>query len=264
MRFVFATVLAGAGLAASQSISSNCSTTLENILASPDATCLNPSGLVTAVAGANSSSSVISPINTWLTGLCAQPACSNSTLAAVVANVTSGCSTELSAAGLDGIDAGTLTSYVQEFYPAVRQAVCLKDSSDSTLCATELLTDLQTSLGTTLSLSNIVKVVPEIIAGTVTVPNNVTCSDCVKGVYNIVQQQVPSLVEGSVASGVASSCGATFTNGANPTEITEIATTATAAASGSTSGATLVSANGFVAIAMTGLVTVSSAFAILA
>lgn len=265
MRFTVATILAGAGLAAAQSISSNCTTTLENILASPDASCLNPSGLVAAIAGANTSTSVIAPLNSWLTGLCAQPACSNSTLAAVVANVTSGCSTELSSVGLNNIDAGTLTTYVQEFYPAVRQAVCLKDTQNNTLCATELLTDLQTSLGVTLSVNGIIKLVPQIASGSVTIPSDIECSDCVKGVYNIVQQQVPSLVQGTVASGVASACGASFTNGATPTAIAEIASTSTAAAaSGSTSGAGLVSANSLVAIAVTGVVAVSSVFAILA
>ncbi|KAF7983310.1 hypothetical protein HWV62_22990 [Athelia sp. TMB] len=246
-----------------RSLSSNCTTTLENILASPDAACLNPSGLVAAVAGANANTSVITPLNSWLTGLCAQPACSNSTLSAVVANVTSGCSAELATAGLNNIDAGTLTTYVQEFYPAVRQAVCLKDTQNNTLCATELLTDLQTSLGTTLSLTAIVNLVPQLIAGTASIPSNIECSDCVKGVYNIVQQQVPTLVQGSVASGVASACGASFTNGANPTEIAELASTSTASASGKTSGAALVSANGLVAVPMTGLVAVSSVFAIL-
>jgi hypothetical protein len=59
-------------------ISNKCQTALGNIVSSPDAKCLNPEGLV-AIALQNANTSLIDPINTWLVGLCAQPACSNAT-----------------------------------------------------------------------------------------------------------------------------------------------------------------------------------------
>ncbi|KZP34161.1 hypothetical protein FIBSPDRAFT_846265 [Athelia psychrophila] len=267
MRFAIATILTGAGFAAAQSLSSSCQKTLKNVLAANDTACLNPSGLVSIVGAVSNSSStsLVGPLNTWLTGLCAQPQCSNATLSALVTNITTGCSTELNAAGLGVSDPASLTALVEQYYPAVRQAACLKDTSKSTLCATELLTDIQNQVGT-LSLTNIIKVVPEIASGSVTIPSNVTCSDCTKQVYNIANQQFPSLIQGEVASVVGGACGATFTNGAAPTEITEIASTSTAVAGlgASTNGGSLVSVNTLVAVAMTGLVAVSSAFAVLA
>jgi len=267
MRFTIATIVAGAGFAAAQnlSLSASCQTALTTVLAANDTACINPSGLVSIVAAVSNSSStsLVGPLNTWLTGLCSQPQCSNATLSALVMNITSGCSAELTAVGLGVSDPASLTSIVQQVYPAVRQAVCLKDTSSSTLCATELLTDIQNQVGT-LSVTNLIKIVPEIASGSVTIPTNITCSDCTKQVFNIAKQQFPSYVQGEVTSVIQGECGATFVNGAAPTEINESATTATAVAASSTNGASLVSVNTLVAVAMTGLVAVSSAFAVLA
>lgn len=270
MRFTIATILAGAGLAAAQniSISAGCQTALTNVLAANDTSCLNPSGLVSVVAAVSNSSStsLVGPLNTWLTGLCSQPLCSNATLSALVTNVTSGCSNELEEVGLGISDPATFTALVEQFYPAVRQAFCLKDtSSSSQLCVNELLTDLQNIVGP-LSITNIIKVVPQIASGSITVPTNITCSDCMKQAYNIAYTQVPTSIQAEAASLVEGVCGATFTNGAVPTEISESASTSTAVAgaSGKSNGAALVSVNTLVAVAMTGLVAVSSAFAVLA
>lgn len=83
MRFTTFTLIAGAGLISAQSsvvpgyhlslsetdrnkinhrISSGCKTALSNVLASPDAACLNPSALVSLVTG-GTNSSIVGPIN---------------------------------------------------------------------------------------------------------------------------------------------------------------------------------------------------------
>jgi len=261
MKFTIATILVGAGLVSAQSISSGCKTSLTNILASPDASCLNPSALI-SLATAGNDTSVVDPINNWLNGLCAQPACSNATLSAVVTNITTGCSTELSAAGLSTSDPSSIISVVQEAYPTVRQVVCLKDTSANALCITELLTDIQNSVGT-LSISNIITIIPNIVSGSSTIPKNVTCNDCTKQAYNVVNKNFPGLISSSDATGLSTACGASFTDGASPSEISEIASTSTGTGSSKGGAASLFPINSLMAIAVSGLVVVSSAFFVL-
>lgn len=106
------------------SISTQCQNTLVTLATSPDAECINASGL-TGLFLAGSGSSIIPTIDTWLKGVCSVGSCSNDTLAVLVSNVTSGCGTELT--GLIGTSStGQLTSIVQQAYPSVRQIACLE------------------------------------------------------------------------------------------------------------------------------------------
>ncbi|KIJ67652.1 hypothetical protein HYDPIDRAFT_38135 [Hydnomerulius pinastri MD-312] len=262
MLFKPALLLAGAGLAAAQSlsgISSQCTSALTSVAGSPDATCLNPSALV-SLAVSSSSSSIIPTVNSWLTGLCAAGPCSNATLQAVVTNVTTGCSAELQSLGLATTDPTALVTAVETAYPTVRQVVCLKDTSTSTLCVPELLTDIQSST-TTLSINNIVGLITQLMSGqNISIPQNVSCSSCSKAAYTLVAQGFPSLVSGD-QSAVQSECGASFTDGQMPSGIEETASNTTTTTT--TGGAAALSVSSLnVGAAM--LVAVSSAFTIFA
>lgn len=90
---------------------------------------MSPGSLVTAFLG-SSNSSVVDPINNWLTNLCGSPACTNDTLSAIVNNATTGCATELSALGFNAADSGAkdqVTAAVETYYPTVRKVICLKE-----------------------------------------------------------------------------------------------------------------------------------------
>ncbi|KAH7888405.1 hypothetical protein F5I97DRAFT_692976 [Phlebopus sp. FC_14] len=251
-------LIAGAGIATAQSISSQCTSALASVAGSPDAACLNPSALV-SLALSNSGSSVIPTIDTWLTGLCATGPCSNATLQAVVSNVTNGCSTELQSLGLGTSDSQSLTSIVESVYPTARQVVCLKDTSVNGLCVTELLTDIQDAT-TTLSINNIIGLVSQVASGqNVSIPQNVTCSNCSKAGYTIVAQNYPSVVA-SEQSFVQGECGTSFTDGQIPSNIEETASNSTSTTTGGAATLSVSSLN--IGAAM--LVAVSSAFAIFA
>ncbi|KAG6819082.1 hypothetical protein H0H93_015653 [Arthromyces matolae] len=213
------TLSAVLSLAAAQlSLSTACQTALTSIAISPDAgACLVPGPLITILT--NSSASIVDPINNWLTSLCAAPACSNDTLAGVVANATKGCSTEFATFGISSTDISGLTTLVQQYYPAVRQAVCLKHGS--TNCVTETLTNAQNILGT-LSLTAVVTIATS--GANETLPANVTCTDCVKGIYNIANTAAPGLID---SSGVSGTCGTSFIDGTTPSDITESASSST-------------------------------------
>lgn len=82
-------------------------------------------------------------------------------------------------------------------------------SNNNTLCLTETLTNLEPYTGT-LTVSNIEAVASQIVAGTVpSVPSNVTCTDCSKAAFNLVEQNFNGLLSG-YSSDVSTTCGSSF------------------------------------------------------
>jgi hypothetical protein len=92
----------------------------------------------------------------------------------------------------------------------LRKHANLFDSTKANeLCVTELLTDIQDSVGT-LSVGNIVQIVTNLVSGGSNIPQNVTCSDCVKESLNIINKDYPGLIPNSTSS-LSSTCGSNFT-----------------------------------------------------
>jgi hypothetical protein len=240
------------------SISSQCEGALAGLATGPASSCLNADGILN-IAVSNQNASVVSPFNTYLTGLCSATLCSNSTLSSVVTNLTSACSSDVQQLGITL--PSNLVQLVQQYYPTVIDAACLKLSSNNTFCATQLLTNLQSVIGT-ISSSNIVSLLPSIVSGGKSIPSSVTCNDCTKEMYNIVAHSQPSL-NATISQGFSSECGADFTNGASPTDVFEATGTATAAPK-SAGFALGVSRNVVLGIAASSLTAVLSAFVVLA
>ncbi|KAF8072177.1 hypothetical protein FPV67DRAFT_1372386, partial [Lyophyllum atratum] len=198
-------------------LSPACTQALTTIATSPDANaCLTPSPLL-AIAS-DPSKSIVDPINNWLTSLCAAPSCSNATLAAIVTNATTGCAMELGALGFQAGDASAVTAVIQGYYPTARKVVCLKDGN--TNCVTQTLTNLQTLIGP-LSIENIIKVASSDFFANTTIPANLTCTNCIKAAYNTINTDVPGFLGNGM--GVQQQCGASFTDGATPSGISQSA-----------------------------------------
>jgi len=250
--------------ASAQTLSQNCQQALTQVAANPDASnCLDPSALLQlAIGGTNAS--IIAPVKAWLGGICSAGPCSNNTIAAVVTNLTSGCSAELSAAGLttDSSGVAAITTEIQAAYPTVRQVLCLSDNSNSgTNCIVELLTDIQNAAGATLSISEIISLVMNPTPQDV--PTNVTCSDCSKAMYNVVNQNFPALLNDSTAS-VQATCGANFTDGQTPSSIVQTASS-TGSSNNNKSGALpLSSSSGPFGLTVACLVTILAGFVFVA
>ncbi|KAG6888123.1 hypothetical protein C0992_009568 [Termitomyces sp. T32_za158] len=213
------TLSALVSFAASQlALSDSCQQALTTIATSPGANeCLVPTPLLPILSNPNAS--IVDPVDQWLTQVCAAPACSNATLASIVSGVTSGCSAELQALGVSSSDNGPVTSLVQRFYPTVRKAVCYKDGN--TNCVTQTLTNAQNVFGT-LSVTNIVKLV--LTGEDTSLPANVSCTNCLKAIYNTVNTDVPGLFNSETAQ---DQCGASFIDGATPAGISESASNVT-------------------------------------
>jgi hypothetical protein len=226
----------GGALAQISGVSTQCQNTILTVAASPQAACLNPSALLQVFL---TSGSIITPVDTWLKGLCARGPCSNDDIAAIVTNVTSGCSTDLQSV-LGNTQPGSLTPLVQEIYPTVRKAVCLADASNKDeLCVTETLTNVQTATGT-LTLNELLQIISEIENGQASSINStILCTPCVKQMYNVAKGDFPAIFgQGtSVASDVQASCGASFVDGASDSNIVETASNSTSTSgNSSTSG----------------------------
>jgi hypothetical protein len=205
--FTFATA-AGLASAQSLSLSTQCTNSLKGVLGSPEAACLNPSALLQFFV--TDQQPVPTTVNNWLTGLCALGTCSNDTLAAVVANVTAGCSSDIGSTGASV--PATLTSLVQQFYPTARQIACLKDDAANQLCVTETLNNLETVAGkltaSDLNFANIFNTLNKIIGGA----KNLACTSCTKAAFALAAtSQVPFLSQ--AVDGVDALCGDGFVEG---------------------------------------------------
>lgn len=209
-------------------LSSQCQGALAGIVADADANaCLKPSDLI-PLATASGNTSVVPIVDKWATDVCSSAPCSNQTLAKVVNLITTGCQAEISG-GAQGVDpttlATTITPLVQQYYPTVRKVVCLKkcvnlllvirgrkfpnwrNFSGNTLCLTETLRNIEGTTGP-LTLNSIMGM---IMGGRIPdIPKNVTCTDCIKAAYNVINTDVPS-VTSDAAPELQSQCGASFT-----------------------------------------------------
>ncbi|EIM79160.1 uncharacterized protein STEHIDRAFT_69864 [Stereum hirsutum FP-91666 SS1] len=236
-----------------------------SVATSDDGTCINANSLVSlAIAG---NTSLVQPINSWLTGACSQSACSNESISNIITNVTTGCATDLASLGID-IDNSTLATIiadVQQYYPTVRQIACLQDANE--LCVTETLDNVQTSLGTTLTINNIVSLVPQLVSGdstanTTALLQNVTCSNCGKEAFNVINSTESALLQSStgstIVSDLQSQCGSSFTDGSTASGISQTASglstdasdsSAVSFAVGSSFASLLALASGFMVLA---------------
>lgn len=257
-----ATLLAGASAASAISISTQCSNALQSLALGPAAQCINANGIVNiGLSGTNNS--IVTPFNAWLNGFCAATPCSNTTIQGFVTNLTSACSSDIAQFGISLPSDSELTSLVEQYYPTVIDAACLKLSTNNTFCATQLLTNLQSAVGT-LSASNLISKIPTIVAGLGSVPTSVTCNDCTKEMYNVIAHQQPQL-NSTIQGGFSGECGASFTDGTSPTDIFEATGTVTATSTSKSAGFVLpVSRSVVVGLAVSGLTAVFSGFFVLA
>jgi len=253
--FAVAGLALGMTVSAQTGISSQCMTGLAQIATNSTSACLSPSSLL-SFATVSANTSVIDPINTWLSNVCSIPACSNSTIAAVVTNLTTACSAELSAFGFTSNDTATLISTVQEAYPTVRDVACLKDGS--TNCVTETLTNVQSVIGT-LSLTNLEALM---VSTNISLPSNVTCTNCTKAAYNTINTGFPGLLD-SENSTLQSKCGSSFTDGSTPSGITESADNSTTSSGSNNSAPELISKNTLLGVIASVFLVIGSAFAML-
>jgi len=242
-------------------ISQGCESTLAAIATSPDNSCLNAAGLVASIGSANANSSLVGPLGTWAQGMCSQQACTNQTLANLVNNITSGCSSDLASLGFTSDVTPSVVASVQEFFPSFREIVCLKNSTSGNLCFADALNTVQNKVGT-LSENNLPKVIGNLMSGTGVndlLNSGLICSDCGKAVVNVLSKD--QIFTSDDTSSLQSMCGSNFTDGQTPSSVSQTAAGLSSNNGNSSSAAFPAFPLSSVAFSLGGL---ASAFALLA
>lgn len=215
-----AVILSVGALAAAQNInlSPSCNTAVSALAQNAAVeNCTNVNGLLNIlVAPANTS--LIQPINSFLTGFCAASDCSATTITGVVNNITTACAQDLAQLGVTGVNGQQVGSIVAQFFDLAKDVACLADSSANQFCLTEVLTNVQTFLGQPLSIATLESTLPSLVGqaiqtggSSIQIPANITCTPCVQAAYVLLKDALPGQVNGTEEkAAIVAQCGAPF------------------------------------------------------
>lgn len=209
-------IAALAGFVSANSFSIGCMNTLMNIANTYEISqCLAPNLLLPILVGAgNTQDSIIPSVDAWLGAMCAAPPCSTNAMSAFSQNITAGCSAEF-----DLPDFKTTVDMVTKNYWTARKVVCLKDGQ--TNCATQTLKNLESISGTlNLNDNNVAALAGAFNAG---LPSNVTCTNCAKGAFSIINADLPGAFSDTDKKAASDKCGASFVDGGIPQGLVESA-----------------------------------------
>ncbi|GAA98003.1 uncharacterized protein L969DRAFT_46909 [Mixia osmundae IAM 14324] len=226
-----------AGAQSLGSLSTNCEAAASGLISGDFASCSNILGLLTIATG-SSSASIVTPLQGYLTTLCADPACSSATITAAASSIASGCSTDLAS----GSETAQLLYAVVNNFNSIRDVGCVKETANNTYCLTQVLSDVQTAQGSNVTISTLESLLTS-GNGISSIPSSALCTNCGKAIYIVGAPLLAAngtLSNSTITSSVSSECGADFVNGVFPSGIengtsTSSSTTSSASPSG-TSG----------------------------
>jgi hypothetical protein len=87
--------------------------------------CLNILGAI-AVATTATNTSLITPLNNWVTGFCAANPCDPVLLNQASSNITTGCAPDIQSVGVNAAGVATLLKTIVGQYDTVRSVACLQ------------------------------------------------------------------------------------------------------------------------------------------
>ncbi|KAF7790386.1 hypothetical protein EIP86_001341 [Pleurotus ostreatoroseus] len=101
-----------------------------------------------------------------------------------------------------------------------------------------MLTELQAAQGT-ITTASLETLLQELLAESAPdVPTSVTCSDCSKEMFIVMEQGFPGLLGASASSDLSQTCGANFTDGSAPSDVRQTANDSTSSADSTSSSST--------------------------
>ncbi|KAG8723868.1 hypothetical protein FRC09_001447 [Ceratobasidium sp. 395] len=221
-------------------LSSSCQNALNDTANGPAGTCLNVRGFVDIYTETQGSESLISPVDSWLSSICSQPACTNATIDAVISNFSAGCRTDLVQENVMDDQVQTIVGYIKTYYPVAREVVCLKDSNASgQFCVSDGLKRLENQIGAPLTPNNLRNPIYSSLTLNSIMKKNVICTDCMKAGWNMVKPYTDSTDRAEIDSELDGVCGSGFANSPAPASIQRTANSGTQAANDSQNGATI-------------------------
>jgi len=219
-------------------LSTSCQSAATGLISTPFSNCANIPGLVSVVTATGS---VVTPVDSWIKGVCSSAPCSQADIDTASASIDTGCSTDLA----NGVPAALALSIVTANYTLVREVVCLQAISNSTFCLTDFLNAYQTSSGSPVTVSGVSALLgnPASLESTLAnVPASDICTDCNHAILTKASALITDSTDASSLSSAASKeCGASFADGSVPATVQEASSTTTgtapAVSSSSLSGA---------------------------
>ncbi|KAI0027405.1 hypothetical protein K488DRAFT_90893 [Vararia minispora EC-137] len=188
------------------SISPGCQSAITSIAFSQKGVCLNVLGLGGSllIMSLNGSASFVQPLDSWAQSICSQPACSNQTLSSIVGKLAANCS-----ADVPFTDIRTLAADFQEYYPAFREALCLKNATSNQLCITDILTSIEDTTGTFTPSKMFFDMAIAIRLGGLPLPTppDLACSDCMQAATLVFSNHGPGNSTSSVKPPMTDRCG---------------------------------------------------------
>ncbi|TFL04837.1 hypothetical protein BDV98DRAFT_333297 [Pterulicium gracile] len=211
-------------------ISESCITALTDIMASPEAECLNLSALLSFIVFPENGVEDI--LNTWLTGMCSVGSCSDAALDTLIGGIVNQCSGDLAAFGVSSDVTEKVVDIVKKAYPTAREIVCLKETTSGNFCAIEEVKRAERAIRSAdididnidIDLANVTMITAwnDLQSTFMSTIEGVTCTSCIKEAYNIANEGFPDLVPHSdvVFDAV---CGPEFLDGAKPRDVVRTA-----------------------------------------
>jgi len=197
--------------ALSVAISQQCQTGISNLAANSEASSCLGVNQFTNLFLTNPNTSVITPVQNWLTAFCGAPDCSNATIAAVVTNVSTACATDLQSLEITSSAVQMIIPYITEFFGTAKEVLCLADTSKSEFCAVEIGQTIETATGHPLSLDEFYDAYDTILGGSSPVNETLFCTACTQGALSILNTntQISSLL-GVATTDISKTCGSAF------------------------------------------------------
>ncbi|KAG8791939.1 hypothetical protein FRC12_007776 [Ceratobasidium sp. 428] len=224
-------------------LSPSCQNALNDAVNGPAGTCLNVRGFVDIYTETQGSESLIPPVDSWLSSICSQPACTNATIDTVVSTFTAGCRTDLAQENVTNDQVQTIVGYIKMYHAVAREVVCLKDSNVSDqFCVTDGLKRLENQIGVPLTPNNLRNPIYSSFTFDTIMKKDVICTDCMKAAWNIVKPYTINTDRAEIESELDGICGSEFANSPAPSSIQGTANSGTQAANDSQNGATITSA----------------------
>ncbi|SCV71952.1 BQ2448_4646 [Microbotryum intermedium] len=180
------------------------------------------------------SGSVIAPVNSWLENVCTRT-CNSSTVDSAQTTISTGCATDITNRVATAV---ALQSAIVS-YSIFRSAACLESTSNSTLCLTQLLTDIQEVSGN-LTIAEVLSLTSN-LTSLGSIPTAEACSDCNKALFTTLE---PVLINASsteasqLRASLSSKCGATFVDSMMPSSVSTSTGNATTGSSPTANGST--------------------------
>ncbi|KAL0068867.1 hypothetical protein AAF712_004198 [Marasmius tenuissimus] len=207
-------------------LSTSCSTSLQGLLRDESAACFNGAALFTAIIGSQGNNTISVPniVDAWLSSLCTTGSCTDENIAKVATNLTSGCSEDLNALGINVLSAqDKIVDIAQQVYPPVRQIACLKDDTANKFCAVQTISNVEKTIGgLTMDDISFLSLPFDAIRLVATGAKELACTNCMKSAFNIARNSFPSIVS-EADDKLGEFCGTSFVDGSNPEGVSQSA-----------------------------------------